>query len=206
MKKPILNLLPVEETAGMDLFSQREKEIFESFKSPKRKREWYWARVAAKQLIGNLFSEKPEKVEILSDKDRAPYAVVKDRKIPVSLSHRENLCGCAVSPQGGPVGMDIEKKEKKDISLFLEYLDEHEYSYCLSHPDSFSAVWALKEASLKMLGLGLSVSAREAAVREKDIIFSGRALEKAVLIGAEKPDFELIEKDGYHIALTWTAD
>ncbi|GAB4033987.1 MAG: hypothetical protein Fur0012_14080 [Elusimicrobiota bacterium] len=199
----MLNLLPVEEPAGMDLFSARERESFESFKSPKRKMEWYWARVAAKQLLSEVFSENPAKIEILSNKDRAPYAVLKGRKIPISLSHRENLCGCAVTISGH-VGLDIEKKEKKDLSLFSEYLDEAEYSYCISHPDSFSAVWALKEASLKMLGLGLSVSAKEAAVREKDIIFSGRALEKAILLGAEKPNFELIEKDDYHIALTWS--
>ncbi len=203
MKLPKIKLLNIKEVGDFSCFSDREMEIFNSFKVEKRRREWYWSRIAAKQLVGKITKQEMKDIEILNDHNRVPYAFFRGGKIPISISHRCELCGCAVDSNLGPIGIDIEKKEKKEITLFSDYLNNSEYNLCLRKPDLFYDIWTLKEASLKMLRLGLSVNAKDAHIEKNEIRFYGKALEKAKILGIENTAFELKGEGEYRIALTW---
>lgn len=203
MNMPRLKLLNIREVGELSFFSHKERNIFDSFKIEKRRREWYWSRIAAKKLVGEILNQNMKDIEILNDSDRVPYAFLKEKKIPISISHRDEMCGCAVDCNLGPIGLDIEKKENKEISLFREYLNELEYALCLREPDSFYDIWTLKEASLKMLNLGLSVNAKEVAIEKNEIKFYGKAFEKAKMLGVKDIAFELKKEGEYRIALTW---
>ncbi|MEW5951327.1 MAG: 4'-phosphopantetheinyl transferase superfamily protein [Elusimicrobia bacterium] len=202
--KPYLKIKEVTEPGGLENFSEREKDIFYSLKNPKRRGEWYWARISAKELLSDIYKINQKEIEILNDQNRVPYAKINQKKINISISHRAGLCGCAVSQSSSPVGMDIEKKEEKNISFFEEYLNEEEISMCAKNPNIFSDIWALKEASLKMLGLGLSISAKDVCVNREEILFKGQALEKAKQLNIVKTNFELQTKNDWRIALVWS--
>lgn len=201
--KPYIRTNLVRQPDSLDSFSQREKEVFFSLKNPKRKSEWYWARISAKQLLSDIYNVKLEEIEILNANNRQPYAVVNGRKINISLSHREGLCGCAVSVSDSPVGFDIEKIETKNPILFEEYLNREEIDFCLENHNAFACLWALKEASLKMLGLGLSVSAKDVKISSNSLIFSGKALEKLKELKIEKTEFEIRQEKDWVIASVW---
>ncbi len=201
--KPHIRTNLVKEHGSLDCFSQREREIFMSLKNPRRKNEWYWARMSAKRLLSDIYGVGCEEAEILNMDNREPYALVNGRKIRISLSHRDGLCGCAVSVSDRPVGFDIEKMETRNLDFFEEYLNENEFEFCLKNPGAFPSVWALKEASLKMLGLGLSVSAKEVNISGNSLSFSGKALEKSRELKMENAEFEIRQEKDWVMASVW---
>lgn len=74
------------------VLTKKEKEIF-NLKKGQKKLEYLCGRFTAKEaIIKALNDEKPhmQEIEILNKKNGAPYAIFKNYKILISISHEKN--------------------------------------------------------------------------------------------------------------------
>jgi phosphopantetheinyl transferase len=187
---------------NVGLLSPSEKDQYDSFKIAKRKNEFLASRILAKKFISDSISCNFSDVEIKNDKDRKPYAVVNKKLLfYISLSHREEYVGVAFRGDMMPyIGIDIELFEKKNKEYLTDFMSSSELD---NNDEEIIRIWAMKEAFLKMVGRGLSVSARDIEINNDDILYKGEAKLLLSLFKICKINYEVINKDNYLVALCY---
>ncbi|MBI4346706.1 MAG: 4'-phosphopantetheinyl transferase superfamily protein [Elusimicrobia bacterium] len=180
--------------------SAGERRTLEGLRTPKRKRDWLSARVAAKRVVGRrlraLGHPTPSAdIEIASHESREPFVADEegdpDESLPVSLSHAGDYGACALGAPGTRVGMDLERIEPRDPAWRELMADDSELEPdSLGSPEALTRLWTAKEAVLKLLGVGLSVDLRGVMLRaDGGVQLAGAALERWKSLGA--PELEL---------------
>jgi 4'-phosphopantetheinyl transferase len=100
----------------------------------------------------------------------APYLLIQaGQRWPgsISLSHRDDLAVCALSPEPGrSIGIDLEKVEPRSEEFILDYFTPAEIeriATCLpeQHERWVALTWSIKEALLKLAGIGLRLDTRK---------------------------------------------
>ena len=94
-----------------------------------------------------------------------PIGVMRDGKphgiagLEISVTHSGDVAACAVAVEaGGAIGIDVETTEPTEgAELAQRYFTPAEARWVAADPDArFRQLWVLKEAYLKMLGVGLA--------------------------------------------------
>ncbi len=151
--------------------------------TPKRQKEWVSGRIALKKSLKRLMEMEgmgdtaATDIRIFQDelgKPIAEYANQSGKRIgSVSLTHSNGLAmaAAASTKHFAGFGIDIEKVEQRSESWVKDYFDESEILLSGDGPErwrNLNAIWSLKEACLKALGVGLRFDLREIVVSELD--------------------------------------
>jgi len=141
---------------------------------PKRRREWLLGRWTAKNLLrqcdpacaGLALAD----ITVENEPAGAPFLLVQaGQRWPgsLSLSHRDDLAVCALTLQPGrSVGIDLEKVELRSEEFILDYFTPAEIERIAACPPGqherwVALTWSIKEALLKLAGIGLRLDTRK---------------------------------------------
>ena len=151
----LLALRRTEEVPSLEL-SPRERAVLAQMKDwPLRQVEWRAGRQVAKELLRQAFGLDPTRVEILPAESGAPllhYDGALHPELTLNLSHTPKW---AVAVAGAfAVGVDVADDEDGERlpRIARRVFSEGEAEACGAHEsvDRQAAVWAIKEAALKL--------------------------------------------------------
>lgn len=168
------------------LLAPQEVAEYETYLSPRRRRDWLLGRWTAKQLVQTHiaatrgFCPTPDSFTIAYEPSGAPtitslqpalYDTSDNERVPLSLSisHSNGYAFCAVSQNGwrdGRIGADIELVASRPSSFADDFFTEAEQANLDAAPcewrDSLmTATWSIKEAALKAAHIGLRADPRD---------------------------------------------
>jgi phosphopantetheinyl transferase len=152
----------------------REERAVEEFRAwPLRDAEWRAGRYVTKQLVFEVFGIVPFDVEVLAAESGAPELFIDGKRSPhtVSISHTDHWAVAAVSPH--PIGVDVADDEDgarlPNIARRVFSDGEAEACGAFTSVARQAAVWAMKEAGLKLhIGGVFSPGARSIRVLSID--------------------------------------
>jgi 4'-phosphopantetheinyl transferase len=130
-----------EELQQIFLFSEKEKEKFQSVKYEHRKREFLVIRLLLEHLLG-------EKIEILYSADGKPK--LKNKSLFISISHSADLAVVLLSEKNA--GVDVENVRRNTEKIATRFLSENELNDIKnSHKPKLQRMlyWCAKEAAFK---------------------------------------------------------
>jgi phosphopantetheinyl transferase len=159
---------------AMPHLSPRETALLEQMLWPSRRDEWVAGRAVAKAVLREGFALAPWRVEILPSASGAPEVHVdgaRQADLHLSISHTRHYAVAAVAR--APVGIDAcdDDDGRRLLTIARRVFSDGEAEACGAHasPASQAAVWALKEAGLKLRGGGvLQPGARSVRVESLD--------------------------------------
>jgi len=183
------------ETAGLapdGALSEKEAAQYAAFVMEKRRSEWLAGRLAAKTLLAD--GAPLAGFEISSDLLGRPSC----GKQLISISHSNGWAVAGVKPGSSFLGVDLEKIEPRHPAWYRDYFHPSE----LPEPDPSEGtrLWAVKEAVMKALGLGLMADPLDIRAAG-EIKLGGKTLERYKELGS--PAFSVETRrfpDGF-----WTA-
>jgi len=109
------------------------------------------SRIAREALKLSAEKSQVKLGEPLKDEKGVPYPVA---GIYWSLSHKPKYVAAVVSKDR--VGIDIEEMKPRDESLFAHIASDEEWELKGKSWDTFFRYWTAKEATLKVIGIGIS--------------------------------------------------
>jgi len=171
-----LQFLPVAGLEPGTALSGREAAVYAAFRIEKRRSEWLAGRLAAKALLAED-GEKPAELEIGMDRLGRPCCGAR----LVSISHSNGWALAAVKPGTTFLGADLEKIEERHPAWYSDYF--HPSELPKPDPSEGTRLWALKEALMKALGLGLMADPMDIRVTDK-VVFTGKPLERYRELGS----------------------
>lgn len=145
------------------LFTRQELQELEGLKFAKRKKEKTLGLFAAKEAARGLVPElKLSTLEISPGVFRQPVLKSDLTDIPeISISHSGELAVAAATPQGNPLGVDVEVVSPTREQVIREHmtLEERDLAETLSpyFPGIFCSIWSIKESLSKALRCGLGI-------------------------------------------------
>lgn len=148
--------------ATVEALSPAEREAWKRGKTEKRRSELAAGRIAARRAIRGL--SPPGEGEILAKPD-GPDAgrpcLLPEQGVSLSISHAGGWA-VAAARRGEAIGVDLEECAPRDPSFAGEAFAEGELEAfgSLLPGDPVNALWALKEAVLKVWGVGLRAPLR----------------------------------------------
>jgi phosphopantetheinyl transferase (holo-ACP synthase) len=138
----------------------REVELAARLAWAPRRDEWIAGRAVAKAALLEAFALASWRVEILPAPSGAPEVHVDGARradLHVSISHTRHCAVAAVSL--APIGVDVcdDDDGPRLPRMARRVFDDGEAEACHAHasPETQAAVWALKEAGLKLHGGGI---------------------------------------------------
>lgn len=172
-----------------DWLAQGELAALGKLATPKRKRDWLAARLAAKHLVGRRLQalgspRPPANIRIGSHATREPFVELADGSpdsaLPISLAHAGDYGACALGTPGRRLGLDLERIEARDPSWARLMADESETTPELAaSAEGLTRLWTAKEAVSKLLGVGLSVDLHGIRPRaDGAVTLAGKAAER----------------------------
>jgi len=162
------------EALEADFLSPSERLKLSGLRFPKRRREWLLGRWTAKNLLrrsdpacaGLALAD----ITVENEPAGAPYLLIQaGQRWPgsLSLSHRDDLAVCALTLKPGrSVGIDLEKVEPRTEGFILDYFTPAEIERMATCPPEqherwVALTWSIKEALLKLAGIGLRLDTRK---------------------------------------------
>ncbi|MCM2267317.1 MAG: 4'-phosphopantetheinyl transferase superfamily protein [Elusimicrobiales bacterium] len=161
--------------------SRREADVYGAFRIEKRRSEWLAGRLAAKAALAGM-GKPPAELEIGMDHLGRPCCA----GALVSISHSNGWALAAFRPGSSFLGADLEKIESRHPAWYSDYF--HPAELPQPDPSEGTRLWAIKEALMKALGLGLMADPLDIRVGER-ISFTGRTLERYRDLGS--PEFSV---------------
>lgn len=190
--------LPIEDWAGTRLkflqveglrpgaaLSPKEAEVYASFRIEKRRSEWLAGRLAAKTVAAGDAGQSFSALEIASDLLGRPSC----RGALLSISHSGGWAVAAAKPGAVFLGVDLEKVEDRHPAWYTDYF--HPTELPAPDPSEGTRLWAIKEAILKALGLGLMADPMDIRTAG-EIKFTGKTLERYRELGS--PTFAVLAR------------
>jgi 4'-phosphopantetheinyl transferase len=150
--------------------SERETAVYSAFRIEKRRSEWLAGRLAAKNLLA-VAGEKHAALEIGMDRLGRPCCGGR----LISISHSNGWALAAAKPGAVFLGADLEKIEERHPAWYSDYF--HPSELPRPDPSEGTRLWALKEALMKALGLGLMADPLDIRVTDK-VVFTGKTLDR----------------------------
>jgi len=137
--------------------SPREEAFWKTLIHPRRRREWKQGRLMAKLLLAETLGALPNAFELLQQEEGPPLVFFHGHPLQsgrLSISHTSAYVGVAFAPFA--VGLDI--CDRADITRIQRIahraFSADEAALC-QNPQHLTALWALKEAALKMQSGGI---------------------------------------------------
>ncbi|BAW96629.1 4'-phosphopantetheinyl transferase [[Synechococcus] sp. NIES-970] len=130
------------------------------FKFPELQQRFVLARGVLRQILGVYLQRDPKAIAFHYGDHGKPFVP----GISFNLAHTQTLALCAVAPDcpQGNLGVDIEKKKRRNqvLGLVKRFFTAAEFDFLQQLPETarqkaFLQLWTAKEAYLKGLGLGL---------------------------------------------------
>jgi phosphopantetheinyl transferase len=159
-----------------------ERAHLAGLKAHKRRREWLLGRLAGKEVLRRHVQERHDvalqwtDLSILPSADGAPEITVANKAVPalaLSLSHRAGFVVVAADDHsdGWCFGVDIESVEPRIEAFLNDYFTDRERQHLsldnrLERDRLVTVYWCVKEAVLKAVRKGLSVSADRVEVQQ----------------------------------------
>lgn len=166
---------------GDQWLSGSERARLEGLHIPKRRADWRLGRWTAKCAVSahlNL-SRDPEAlaaIELRPAVSGAPEVFLHQRPAPLtlSLSHSRGVGLCAIAPDGGEVGCDVEAIEPRSPAFLEDYFTQEERELVGRTTDAIrdrvvTLLWSAKESTLKALGCGLRSDTRAVNATPDDL-------------------------------------
>lgn len=169
-----------------DWLMPNEQEVWESWRSPKRRAEWLAGRLAVKVLLRETYDADPLTCWI----EREGVAPVVRGECPpglsLSLSHSGGLGAASLCrSQEGTVGVDAQRIRLVHRGLAARVFSAEERAQVEGKPDGLLLLWALKEAAIKARRLPWGRALRDLEVRltepgQAEITMPGEAAQTAI--------------------------
>ncbi len=149
---------------------QRELQVLEGLRFPKRRADWRLGRWTAKCAVNALLhspsdSASSRSLEIQAADDGAPEIYIHGVRedLAISLSHRGGHAMCALSWNDVEIGCDLELMERRSAGFVSEFLTPDEQEFLNgTEPTQQSLLanllWSAKESALKAGRIGLRAS------------------------------------------------
>ncbi len=169
---------PDKDDVAARLTDQEYKE-YKSHRIHKRAKEWLAGRLALKTVAGRVLQKtimpglSLKDVVIRQDALGKPFAELRDgtgtASCEVSLSHSNGFVA-AVASEGATwrgLGIDIEKVKPRSKAWIEDYFTDDEKKAAAAAQDKWAyltALWSIKEAALKALGIGLRIDLQDVNV------------------------------------------
>jgi 4'-phosphopantetheinyl transferase len=149
--------------------SSGEREGWARCRTDKRRAEFVAGRVAAHRALALLAPEQRADVSARTDgQDSGRPFFTSTPELALSISHSGGLAVAAVS-RGGPLGVDLEQRVEVGEAFLEEAFAPGEHAgyvaLCANRMSPTTAAWAMKEAVLKVWGVGLRAPLQRVAVR-----------------------------------------
>lgn len=158
--------------------SPAETDRLAAFRLDKRRREWLAGRLAAKALLTEAEGGAPASYEIGMDKYGRPACGGR----LVSISHSNGWALAAYKPGCAFLGADLEKIEERHPAWYADYF--HPSELPAPDPSAATRLWAVKEAMMKALGLGLMVDPLDIRETAKGVELRGKAQQRYAELGS----------------------
>ena len=160
--------------------SPLEREGLARCRTDKRRREFVAGRLAAHRALALLEPEARAEVTAREDgPDAGRPCFSPGHGLALSISHSAELAVAAVA-RGGALGVDLEQRVEAGGAFLEEAFAPGELQgyvpVCAGHLDPVTAAWALKEAVLKVWGVGLRAPLQKVALRPVLLQAGGDAL------------------------------
>ena len=155
-----------------------EIETFHEFKNPTRAWGWLGGRIAVKNALRRVMRIttgqhlRMNDIIINNDDSGKPLSPFPD--VHISISHKEKKAiAAAVGPkETDGIGIDLEVIEAREKEMWEQFFTPAEQALALDRARAdnteestyFTHLWAIKEAVLKSLGIGLRVDTRQVEV------------------------------------------
>jgi 4'-phosphopantetheinyl transferase len=164
--------------AATELLGETERAYFLTLPSARRQVSYLLGRYAAKIALSTLLSE-PDLRAIEIERGVFEQPVVRcdgNGGWDVTISHTEDLAVALAFPAGHPMGIDLERIDRRQHETILSQLSEREIGWLnLGSAEKLqfaSALWAAKESLSKVLRTGLMASIRVYDLTEVNLIDS----------------------------------
>ncbi|MFN3610227.1 MAG: 4'-phosphopantetheinyl transferase family protein, partial [Hyphomonas sp.] len=140
-----------------------ERQRAAAFATPELLRRWIAARAGMRGILGSLLNVPAQSPVFGQGQHGRPYMASPDCPYSFNLSHSNALAAFAVCR--AVVGVDVEQRKSLPEGVARMVFSPPEIAALEAEPEESRAVtffqfWAVKEAVLKALGTGLSVSGR----------------------------------------------
>lgn len=146
------------------LLSLSERKSCRGLATEKRRVDWLSGRIAAKRALAARMGTSLQEIEILNEPSGRPYSTHPCAP-PFSITHCARGGFCAVSAGTGPIGADWETIRSRGSEVLAFYTHESERTpSVVDSPWAQTRLWAIKEAVLKLLGLGLACDPRDVRI------------------------------------------
>lgn len=152
-----------EDKEGIEVLSEIEKETFEKYQHPERKKSYLLGRYCAKQAISKLVSLPSfASISILSGAFRHPLIRgISQNGLAISLAHSKNSAVAIAHFDTYPCGVDIEIINLFPKEPVINSLKENERAILVSHfpteEECFALAWCAKESLAKAIKTGLTL-------------------------------------------------
>ncbi len=157
---------PSYELEALRLLDDEERERLEGFRYPRHRRQFVLCRAAVRSILCDRLGCENEELAFRTVEHGKPLAVLKGKPAPVSFNtSHSGSHGLIALANGGRLGVDVEERcgERnldaiiEDVFTGPEQVDLAAVSgSCKLH--LFYKLWTTKEACIKALGTGLSLS------------------------------------------------
>ncbi len=181
--------------SGLDMLSDEEKERATRFRFNKHRERYIRGRAFLRSMVADSLNIDGNALELQTNEFEKPFAI--NNPVYFNLSHSSATAVLVISEKM-PIGIDLEFIDRKvDVlqlapTVFiasevkrLEKADEEKAKHL------FFQFWTAKEAYLKMLGTGLSLSPKKLQLRfenNKPVSCSSKGYPSAKLTYIELPD------------------
>jgi len=184
--------------------------------SPRRRLDRLAGRLAAKRALAAHFDAEdgwqadPRELEIFNDEAGRP-ALRLPAGAPVevpsfSLSHCAEGGAAAVGAPGRRVGVDLETVVARPADVLAFVSAPGESPAGPADPEAQARLWTGKEASLKLLGLGLDADAKAVRPGAEEVAFTGRPAAAWAALGRPRVRLAYERREGAMLAVAFTGD
>lgn len=151
------------ELSVVDCLAPEERARADRFVFPKDRERFVIAHVALRNILANYLKITPEAAHYQYGEHGKPSLLTPNSPLLFNMSHAHERAMIAIS-KDVEVGIDIEykKKDHSILALAKRFFSPEEYQVLSELPENsqlaaFYRCWTLKEAYLKMTGLGMSL-------------------------------------------------
>lgn len=173
-------------------------------------------RLAAKRALAAHFLDeygwepKPEELRIYNDEQGRPRLELPEGapapEPSFSISHCSLGGTAAVAAPGRRVGVDIETIVPRPAEVIAFVAGPSELAAGPSDPEAQARLWTGKEATLKMLGLGLDADAKNVRPEADGVTLAGLPAKAWIALGSPRVRLDYDGADGARIAVAYTGD
>lgn len=167
---------------------------------PRRRAEFLAGRALLRHALEQFTGRSGRSHELRATPEGKPECVAGPA---ISLSHSGDIVVCAVG-SGDAIGVDVETRRPRApaMTLAAQYFSPLEGSWIEADPDRrFQMLWVLKEAYLKVLGVGLAGGLRSLECR-----IEPPSIEARVGAGAAAPNLALYSGRGCYLGIAWLGE